>query len=417
MSATTSRTTGVGSGSAGPASTGRLRFAFAAAIGALVVGFSASSSPVPLFNVYRSENGFSTNGVALATVAYFAGTITALLVLGRLADHVGRRPVAVAALVLLAAGCVVLLDVDAVGVLILGRLLMGLGAGLASSTLTSYIVDTAPPRPSWLASVASSQSPMLGLTVGAVGSGALVQYGPEPRALVYLVAAAALVCCAVMVLLSPETVGRTAGALRSLRPQVHLPRRTRHLVPVASAIFLATWATGAFYQAFVPALTADQLHTDNALVVEVIFAAYMAPSVLGAPVGGRLAPATAQRIGMLVHLVGMAGIVTALAAATLPLFVAASIVAGAGQGIAVSASIRNLLHGSSPADRSAIFAAIYLLSYSGAAVPSLISGRLSESFGLVQIALGYAALALIATGWTLIAAQNPDRGAEASAGS
>lgn len=26
----------------------------------------------------------------------------------------------------------------------------------------------------------------------------------------------------------------------------------RHLLPVAAAVFLATWATGAFYQAFVP---------------------------------------------------------------------------------------------------------------------------------------------------------------------
>jgi hypothetical protein len=58
---------------------------------------------------------------------------------------------------------------------------MGSRAGLASSALTAYIVDAAPSAPVWVASVASSQAPMLGLTLGAVGSGALVQYGAWPR--------------------------------------------------------------------------------------------------------------------------------------------------------------------------------------------------------------------------------------------
>lgn len=59
------------------------------------------------------------------------------------------------------------------------------------------------------------------------------------------------------------------------------------------------------------------------------------------------------------------------------------------------------------ADRAPIFAVVYLLSYSGAAIPSLISGQLSNTFPLPQIALGYGALALIATVFTVIAGHNP----------
>ena len=69
-----------------------------------------------------------------------------------------------------------------------------------------------------------------------------------------------------------------------------------HLLPVAAAVFLATWATGAFYQAFVPALVGDQLHTRSPLILGLVFAAYMTPSVLGAPIGARLTSAVAQRI-------------------------------------------------------------------------------------------------------------------------
>ncbi|MFC7656431.1 hypothetical protein ACFQV8_08010 [Pseudonocardia benzenivorans] len=78
--------------------------------------------------------------------------------------------------------------------------------------------------------------------------------------------------------------------MRSLRPSVRVPARVRSLVPVVAAVSLATWATGAFYQAFVPALVEEQLRTDSSLVLGLVFAAYMAPSALGAPLGGRFTP-------------------------------------------------------------------------------------------------------------------------------
>ena len=103
----------------------------------------------------------------------------------------------------------------------------------------------------------------------------------------------------------------------------------------------------------------------------------------------------------------MIGIVTAIATGTLALFIAATVVAGAGQGIAISAAARGLLHGSTLADRAPIFSVIYLLSYSGATIPALMAGQLSDTFSLPQIALGYGALAIVATLFTVIAARNP----------
>ncbi|WP_202876082.1 hypothetical protein [Kribbella sp. VKM Ac-2566] len=92
----------------------------------------------------------------------------------------------------------------------------------------------------------------------------------------------------------------------------------------------------------------------------------------------------------------------------LRLVFAATVVTGAGQGIAISAATRGLLHGSTVADRAAIFSVIYLICYSSAAFPSLISGQLSKTFPPPQIALGYGVLALGATVITVLAARNPD---------
>ena len=386
---------------------GTRRLAFVSAVIALVAAFAAVGSTIPLFNVYRAEDGFTNAGISMTVVAYSIGTIGTLLVLGRLSNSVGRRPAALASLTLLVLGCVVLLDVHDIGVLIAGRLLMGLGAGMASSSLAAYIVDAAPRRPAWLASVASSQTVMLGLAIGAIASGALVQFGPWPRQLIFLVAIAMLLVSAVLISISPETVTSAPFVWRSLRPSVRVPARVRRLLPVAAAVILPTWATGAFYQAFVPALVENQLHTTSPLLLGLVFAAYMAPSALGAPLGHRFRPATAQRIGMTGFFIGWVGIIAANTTGALAVFFAATIVAGVGQGIAISAVTHGLLYGSSLVDRAPIFAVVYLLSYSGATVPSLLSGQLSTVFSVPQIAIGYAVLALIGTVSTLIGAQNP----------
>lgn len=383
------------------------QLAFVSAVVSLVAVFAAVGSTIPLFNIYRAEDGLTNGGISLTVVAYSAATLSTLLVLGRLSNHVGRRPTSIASLGLLVLGCLLLLNVHDIGMLICGRLLMGLGAGLASSSLTAYIVDCAPVTPTWLASVASSQTVMFGLAVGAIASGALVQFGPWPRDLIYLIVIGLLLLSVALVAVSPETVAPSPGGWSSLRPGVRVPPRIRHLLPVAGAVFLATWATGAFYQAFVPALVERQLHTNSSLLVGLVFAAYMGSSALGAPLGGWFSPATAQRVGMLAFLAGWIGLITAISTGALPLFVAATVVAGAAQGIAISAATHGLLYGSALADRAPTFAVIYLLSYSGATIPSLVSAQLSSIVSTSHIALGYGGLAAVATLFTAIAARNP----------
>ena len=384
-----------------------LRRTFVVASASLVAVFAASAAPVPVFNVYRAENGLTTADLSLSVVAYFAGTIIALLCLGRLAHHLGRRPVGLATLLTMIAGSLVLLDVTGLGALVAGRFLMGIGAGLASSALTSYIADSAPDRPAWVAGVVTSQAPMLGLTIGSVISGALVQYVPGARVWVYVAMAALLALCLLLMLGCRETGEPTPGVWRSLRPRVSVPARASSLLPVALSVFTATWALGAFYQSFVPTIARDQLHSDNALVVSLLFAAYMAPSVAGAPLVGRLLPATAQRLGMVVFVVGVTGILVALVTTSVVVMTTATIVASVGQGMGVSASMRALLLGSTAAERPSLMAAIYLACYTGAMVPSIIAGQLSHVLPTVTIAFGYGVLALVATAITLVFARNP----------
>src|SRR3954464_8553787 len=188
----------------------RLQLAFLSAVVSLAAAFAAVGSTIPLFNIYRAEDGFTNADISMTVVAYSVGTIGTLLTLGRLSSHVGRRPTALASLGLLTLGCLVLLNVHHIGILIAGPLLMGLSTGLASTSLTAYIVDTAPTRPTWLASVASSQTVMLGLALHAIASGALVALGPWPRPFIYGIAVGLL-------LLSVALIAESSDRGESLR--------------------------------------------------------------------------------------------------------------------------------------------------------------------------------------------------------
>ena len=372
------------------------RLGFIASAASLAAVFAAAGAPIPLYERYREGDGLSTADLSLAAVAYFAAVMITLLVLGRLSDHLGRRMVSVAAVAMAAAGCLALLSVNSLGLLAAGRILQGIGCGLASTALASYTVDTAPERPRWLAAATTAGAPLAGLTVGALGSGALVQYAPAPRQLAYLLTAALLVVCAVLLLLSPETVTRSRGVLASLRPRVAVPAQVRPLLPAATAVFVSTWALGGFYQAFSPSVAADRLGTSNTLIAAAVFASFMAPNAIGGPLTGRLSPPAAQRLGMAVFAVAVIGIVLSLRAGAVVPVIIGGLIAGTAQGAAFTASMRAMLARVSPGQRTGLLATVYLISYSGAAIPGLIAGRLSAHFTLIQIAGAYAVLAALA---------------------
>ncbi len=378
-----------------PVTARKRQLGFVAASLALGVVFAAAGSPVSLYETYRLEDGVQTGQLAVVAATYFVAVAVALLFLGRLSDHLGRKPVAFSALALAAVGCMLMLNVHDATPLIAGRALQGLGGGLASSAVAAYIVDTAPEQPAWLGHVITSTVPMFGLPVGALLSGALVQFGPNPRQLTYFIIVGFLVIAGLLVALSPETVTRSPGVTRSLRPHIHVPLSSRKLLPTASSVILGTWVMGAFYQAFGPAVADDAFGTSNSLVAAAVFASIMVFNPLGGFITGKLAAATKQRLGMAVFLAAVAGVVVSLATGATVWFFIASLVAGAGWGAAFSGSVQGLLTSAGPSDRAGILATVYLISYSAAAIPGLIAGALTQLMTLIQVALTLSVVTLL----------------------
>jgi MFS family permease len=370
---------------------------FVVVAASFIAVFLSSGTPVPLYNTYRAEDGITSADLAVTTVIYLATTAVALLTTGRLSNHLGRRPVAMAAVLLSAVGCILFLNVHTLGELVAGRVFQGLACGVATSALGSYVLDLAPERPGWLGAVITSNAPPFAIPVGALLSGTLVEFEPAPRVLIYSIVAAVLVVLAVGLFLSPETVLRTGGAARSLRPRILVPHGRGRVLFAVGAGLVATWSLSGFYQAFSPVLAADELGTDSALVVAVVFSSIVVLSPVGGLLTGRWPSVIAVRAGLAAFVLATAGILIALTAGQIGWFLAASAVAGIAQGAANAGGMRTVLAGATAADRAGLLATIYLISYTGAAVPGLVAGRLATSVAPDHIALGYGALVLVAS--------------------
>jgi MFS family permease len=219
------------------------------------------------------------------------------------------------------------------------------------------------------------------------------------------------VVLAVGLFFSPESVSRTPGAVRSLRPRILVPHGRGRVLFAVGAGLVATWSLSGFYQAFSPVLAADELGTDSALVVAVVFSSIVVLSPVGGLLTGRWSSVVAMRAGLGGFVLATAGILAALTAGQIGWFLAASATAGIAQGAANAGGMRAVLAGAAPKDRAGLLATVYLISYTGAAVPGLVTGRLAASVAPDHIALGYGVLVLVAAGVavTTLRSERPSR--------
>jgi MFS family permease len=232
--------------------------------------------------------------------------------------------------------------------------------------------------------------------VGALVSGALVEYGPNPRALGFTVVVGVLVILAVLIVFCPETVESRPGVVGSLLPRVHVPAGAGRVLLATGAALVATWSFSGFYQAFAPGLTADYLGTSNALMIAVVFSSVVVLSPLGGSLAGRLRPMPVLQLGLLVFVVATILIVVALHAGAIAPFLIASAVAGVAQGAANSGGMRGVFTHVTPEERAGTLATLYLISYGGAALPGLVAGQLSRSLALPDVGTCYVVLVVAA---------------------
>jgi MFS family permease len=360
----------------------------------LVLMLAASGVPSPLYRVYQQEFGFSSGVLTTVFGIYSFALLASLLVVGGLSDHVGRRPVLIGAFVLEAASMSLFLNARGVGWLLAARVVQGLATGALTGTLGASLLDLQH-RDRPLGAFINSASPGLGLSIGAVGAGLLVQFVPSPTDWVFGVLTAVFLLAAVGTYLLPESSPRLPGAMASLRPRVHVPPAHRLAFAVALPIMVACWALGGLCASLGPSLVADVFGIDNHLVGGLLILALNGTGIAGSVALRTSPPERALLVGALVFTVGAAGTLVALVATSVGLLFTAAVVAGFGFGAAFLGAVATITRGVAPGHRAGLLASIFVVGYLAFSVPAIVAGIAVGEFGLTRTTEVYGAAVVL----------------------
>ncbi len=366
-------------------------FVVAAAAGTAIL--TAASAPSPLYPIYQRLWGFTAFTLTVIFAVYVFALLAALLTVGSLSDRVGRRPVASAALGLLALGMLLFAIAEGTGGLMIARIVQGLAVGAATGTTTAMIMDSAPnPRSG---SIVSSAVPPLGIAIGAVLAGALVEFAPRPRQLVFWILAVVHLLLAGLVWLisersRPDSTSRES-IWRSLRPSAGLPPGTRPAFFALLPSIGATWALAGLYLSLGSSVLRTVLDVHSHFVVGIVLGVFFAAGASGAVVSTALTPRLQEWLGSGSLILGVLVTIVAMLMNALPLYVLGSVVAGLGFGAAFRFAVNALDEAAPAARRGQVFATMYIASYLAFSVPALAAGLAVERFGLKPTAVTYGA--------------------------
>ena len=355
--------------------------AYALAAGVIALGLFASVTPSPLYHVYATRWHFGPETLTLVFATYAFGVLTTLLVAGRVSDNVGRRPVLLVALAMLALSSVVFIAADSTAWLFVGRGIQGLATGAAISTAGAALLDLHPRRDPAAVGLANGVASATGLSLGILLSSSLVQLGDAPRALPYVLLLALFAIAFVGAYFMPEPVEKPrAFRLTIERPRV--PSAARHPFLLASLAVLSSWSIGGLFFSLGPGLGAQLFETTNVIVDGVGIVVLAGSAALSQLVFGRTAPWVGASLGSIALAAGTVLIVASTAVASSALFLAGSVVAGAGFGIAFLGGLRTLV-ASIPSDhRAAVLSAFYVVAYAALSIPAVLAGIVVTHIGL-----------------------------------
>jgi len=362
----------------------------------------ASSAPSPLYVVYQDRFDFSSMTLTAVFAVYALALLAALLTLGSISDHLGRRPVLLGALLVEIVAMVAFAQASGVAWLIAARVLQGVATGVAMGSLSAALLDLEPESRPDLGSLMGVVAPLSGLALGALVTGVLVEYGPAPQELVFWLLLAVFVAAWVAALVMPETVRPDGRWRSSLRPRLGVPPAMRAAFASALPCLAATWALGGLILSLGPSLVTTVFGDDSHLAGGLpIFLMAGVSAAMTAVLRNASARATAQG-GLSALIAGIALALVALIVGSGALFLAAAAICGLGFGPAFGGIFR-VLATLAPEDRKAeIVSTVLAVAYLAFSVPAVVAGVGVDAIGLRATAEIYGATLIAIAGVALV---------------
>jgi MFS family permease len=357
---------------------------------AFAVTMFGTTLPTPLYVLYQDELGFPEQMITVIFAVYAAGVLAGMLLVG----------LACAALSTVA----FLLD-HGLALLVVGRVLSGLSAGIFTGTATAALLDLAGAGGRRRATLVATAFNMGGLGLGPLVAGFLAQFAPLPLRLPFWVGLGLTLLALLFVWAMPETVDVAEHPRLRISPP-DLPPEVRPVFILAATAGFAGFAVLGLFAAVAPSFLLDLLHEHShalsgALVFTVFAASTLGQVVLAGRFGHR-----ALAAGCVALIAGMGLLAAGLAGTSLSLVIASAIIAGLGQGLCMRAGLE-AVNARAPAQRRAgVASSFFIVMYVGIALPVIGMGIAATRLGLqtagIALSIAVAVIAAIALATTLI---------------
>jgi len=378
----------------------------AVALVMLAVGWGANQF-APMLVVYRAQLDLSAGTQDVLFGLYALGLVPGLLLGGRVSDRVGRRPLVLAFAALSPFASLLLIGGrEQVAALALARLLAGACSGVVFGVASAWVQELSAGAPAGAAARRAAIAMSTGFGCGALTTGLLAQWAPDPLWVPYVPHVALGVAALLLALRVPETVASADRPAPSARATVAVPL-SRVLRSPRFALVVAPMAPWVFGLAVVSGVVLPQfVHHGEGVAVAFAGVANALTLLVGVavqPLARRIEDRRALAAGVVGLAVGGLGLGVALlavAAGSQALIVAAALPLGAAYGMVLVSGLRETER-LAPPDARATTIAVYLsLTYVGFGVPYLLAA-VRDAVG-PQDALALLALALAAS-WALVA--------------
>jgi len=386
---------------------------------AYLVIMLGTTLPSPLYGLYQDRFSFDAGMLTVVFAAYAGGVLVALLLFGGLSDRVGRRPVVAAALIVAMLSGLLFVLADDVVVLLAGRVVSGVAAGLVTGVAAAALTELEPHGRARRAAVVSTTVSTFGLGIGPLVAGLFAEYGPWPVRLPFVVYLGLLVPALFLVRLMPTAAPRQpAGTARRSIRRPAVARAVRPAFTVAAMAAFPAFAVLGFFTSLAPTFLSGELGIGSIAISGLTLFGVFAASGSVQLLFRRLHDRRAITYGVAVLPVGLLLIVLALGADSLPLFIAAVLVGGAGSGLAFMGSLTLINRVAPAADRAQTVSAYFVVCYLAISVPVIGLGFAAEAFGRYPAALAFAVLigglALLAGAFNIVVVRTEKKTARRS---
>jgi MFS family permease len=369
------------------------------ALVALLVFTMGTSIITPLIPLYQQEYGLSNGVLMLLFATYTATVVPTMLLAGNASDRLGRKRLAIPAMLVMTSASLVFSFTDSVPMLFAGRVLQGLAIGMYLGVGTAFVIDHARPWSKALAAMTAGAAFRLGFGLGPLFGGIVAQYWGNPLHRPFEIHVVLMVLGLACVLVARETVPRRPYRFE-MRVGIPKGQGIGFAGFIGPAAFTMSFMEGTVLS-LVPLFLYNTLGATNVAIAGLCGFLVLGLGGMTPILTRNVDPRKAVMVGVAVSAVVTWLIAGAAFAGSAVLVVVAAGILGFVNGLILQGG--TVICGTIVplAERGKLMSALYMCAYAGT-IPTVGLGYLSQAVGLTNALIVFSIIACLLAAWIVL---------------